>query len=146
MTLEPANNPRRRSEHRELVLGCLSSAGGRHMTAEQVHEEVRKDHPGIGIATVYRNLKQLEESGDVIRSVVGDAGTAVYEPAGPSGRHLHHHLICFSCGSVQDLDADLLDAIERHVEDKKGFKVKDHRLHIYGICRHCSREEAEGQG
>ena len=129
----------RHSKHRQLVLECIKSAGGRHLTAEQVFDEVRQVHPGIGVATVYRNLKQLEEAGAIVKSAIGD-GAAVYEISRPEGVHSHHHLICLSCGKVLDMDTDLLDAIEAHVERKSGFKVKDHRLQIYGICRDCSTE------
>lgn len=133
----------RYSKHRALVLECIRSAGGRHMTAEQVYDEVRQVHPGIGVATVYRNLRQLEAAGSIVKSSVGEGTAAIYELAGPEGLHSHHHLICLACGRVQDLAADLLDAIEAHVEKKNGFKVKDHRLKIYGICRECSIGEQE---
>jgi Fur family ferric uptake transcriptional regulator len=134
----------RHSEHRKLVLECITSAGGRHLTAEQVFEEVKGVHPGIGIATVYRNLKHLEESGSIVKSIVSESGASVYEVAGPEGSHSHHHLICLSCGKVEDLGTDLLDAIEKHVEDKNGFKVKDHRLQIFGVCKSCSEEKSLG--
>lgn len=128
----------RRSEHRELILGCIASMSGRHLSAEQVYEEVRKLHPGIGVATVYRNLKQLEDSGAVTRtSLAGE--TALYEASSPAKLHMHHHLVCVSCGNVEDLDADLLEELERHVEQKRGFKVQDHRLQVFGICSDCDK-------
>ena len=123
----------RRSEHRELILECIGSSSGKHLSAEQVFEEVRKLHPGIGVATVYRNLRQLEDSGAITRTAFpGEA--ALYEAASPAGPHMHHHLVCVSCGKVEDLEADLLYELERHVEQKKGFKVQDHRLQIFGVC------------
>jgi len=145
MPQESQKVPERYSEHRKLVLECIASAGGRHLSAEQVFEEVRSVHPGIGIATVYRNLKHLEEAGAIVKSAVGEAGVSAYELAGPEGAHTHHHLICVSCGKVQDLEADLLDAIEKYVEDRNGFAVEDHRLQIYGVCRACSEDGKRGR-
>jgi Fur family ferric uptake transcriptional regulator len=133
----------RHSEHRQLVLECISAAGGKHLSAEQVYEEVKSIHPGIGVATVYRNLKQLEASGAIVKSLVGDGNGAVYEISGPEGMHSHHHLVCLTCGSVRDLEADLLDSIEKYVENKNGFKVKDHRLQIFGTCKECLEAKPE---
>lgn len=131
--------PRRKSTHRELVLSCINSADGKHLSAEQIFDEVRKTHPDIGVATVYRNLKQLEEAGMITKSPVGQ-GAALYELAGPDGGHSHHHLVCTGCGKVEDLEADLLDDIESFVEKKKGFEVSDHRLQIFGLCRACRKK------
>lgn len=132
------SEPRRKSTHRELVLRCISSAGGKHLSAEQIFDEVRKTHPDIGVATVYRNLKQLEETGIITKSPVGQSA-ALYELAQTDGGHSHHHLVCTGCGKVEDLETDLLEDIESFVDRKKGFEVSDHRLQIFGLCRSCRK-------
>jgi len=140
--LKEGERQERRSEHRDLIMECISNSPGKHLSAEQVFDEVRKRHPGIGVATVYRNLRQLEDSGAITRTAFpGEA--ALYEAASPSGPHMHHHLVCVSCGKVEDLEADLLDELERHVEQKKGFKVQDHRLQIFGVCAACAKDGRE---
>lgn len=132
---------KRHSEHRQLILDCVASYGTKHVTAEQVYNAVKAVHKGIGLATVYRNLRQLEETGMVSRTEIGD-GAALYELARQEGDHAHHHLICLYCGKVEDLEADLLESIERYVEEKKEFLVEDHRLQIFGKCRECMKRDA----
>jgi Fur family ferric uptake transcriptional regulator len=133
------------SKHRELVFECISVSGDRHLNAEQIYEEVKGVHPGIGVATVYRNLKHLEDAGVIVKSPVGVGAAAVYELAVGEGKHAHHHLICLSCGDIQNLEADLLDEIEGHVHKKNGFKVKNHRLQLYGLCAKCAANNMDIQ-
>ena len=56
------------------------------------------------------------------------------------GKHHHHHLICKTCGTVLPFRDDLLDGLERHIEEKTGFHVLDHELKFYGQCRECLKK------
>ena len=71
-----------------------------------------------------------------------DDGFERYELKEASG-HQHHHLICTICGKVYELDEDLLDDLEKIIEERTGFKVKDHQLKIYGICQDCLADAAK---
>ena len=56
---------------------------------------------------------------------------------GEERHHHHHHLICKTCGKVLPFKDDLLDELERHIEDATGFHVLDHELKFYGQCKEC---------
>jgi Fur family ferric uptake transcriptional regulator len=91
-------------------------------------------------SSAYRNLVVLEDAG-VVRRLVGASGSARYELAEDLTEH-HHHLICVSCGSVEDLPAST--TLERTVRtatagsaSRKGFKVRSHRVDLLGLCRDC---------
>src|SRR5690606_36091951 len=84
----------RRTAQREAIMSALADAEG-PLTAQEVHERARGRLNGLGLATVYRNLGQLEEGGDVV-SVHLPQDAARYEL---SGRGHHHHFRCVRCGS-----------------------------------------------
>ena len=58
-----------------------------------------------------------------------------------SEHHRHHHLICLRCGRVSAFQKDMLEALETGVQAALGFRVTDHEVKLYGICRDCSEKE-----
>lgn len=92
-------------------------------------------------SSAYRNLVVLEEAGVVERIVTRDE-FARYELTEDLTGH-HHHLVCASCGRVDDLPAG--DALERalraaitQAQRRHGFQVDDHRLDLIGRCADCA--------
>lgn len=90
----------------------------------------------MGLATVYRTLIVLDELG-VISKINFDDGYIRYEIITDDTHHRHHHLICSRCGKVIEVTEDLLDDLEKIVEQKYEFKIDDHSLKIYGLCKEC---------
>jgi Fur family ferric uptake transcriptional regulator len=91
---------------------------------------------GVGRATVYRAIEQLEELGLVQRIDLGGDSTA-YEKVDPRGHH-HHHLVCNKCGRVIPFeDQDLEDAIHS-ISTRDGFRIQSHEITLRGICAGCS--------
>ena len=97
--------------------------------------------PTLPTSSTYRSLATLTHAGAVHR-VVTTNDIAHYELAeAVTGRH-HHHLICTTCGTVQDyeappaLEAALHRAAQR-VREGSGFVTTDHRLDLLGTCATC---------
>jgi Fur family transcriptional regulator, ferric uptake regulator len=108
-------------------------------SASALHETLLAGGRSIGLASVYRVLDSLLESGLVQRIDVGD-GVARYEPVRSEGGH-HHHLVCTGCGKVEAFsDAGLEQAIHR-VEASSGYAVDTHDVVLHGSCAGC-REKA----
>ena len=130
--------------HQRLwILSVLEQNSGRHMTAEDIYELVAEDYPEIGLATVYRTLQLLWDM-QLVDRISLDDGCVRYEIGHlleDETKHNHHHLICRSCGRVIPFDADLLDDLEHHIEETAGFRVMDHELKFYGLCRECVKKE-----
>lgn len=134
------------TNQRLLVLGVLASHRDRHLTAEDIYELVKEDYPEIGLATIYRTVQLLLEMQLVARINLDD-GCVRYEigetaSGNAGGRHRHHHLICETCGKVLPFKDDLLDGLERRIEEEAGFHVTDHELKFYGQCRECRKKES----
>jgi Fur family ferric uptake transcriptional regulator len=105
------------------------------LSAHDIHDEVRRRRPGVGIASVYRALQTLTELGLVHRLDLRSGG-ARYEPAQPSGDH-HHHLVCGDCGKVEPFEDPALEAAIVSVAGGRGYEVAAHDVVLRGACGDC---------
>ena len=111
-----------------------------HLSAEDVYLLVKEKAPEIGLATVYRTLELLTELKIVDKINFGD-GVSRYDLRKEGATHFHHHLVCIECGSVEEIQEDLLEDVESIVEERWNFIIKDHRLTFHGICRNCQKKQ-----
>ena len=127
------------TNQRLLVLEVLADHRDKHMTAEDIYELVKEDYPEIGLANIYRTVQLLREM-QLVDRINLDDGCLRYEISDlfdGETKHHHHHLICKTCGKVVPFEEDLLDELERLVEQETGFRVSDHELKFYGQCEEC---------
>ena len=125
---------------RRAVFDVILRNEGRHMSTEEVFLEVKKLCPDIGLATVYRTMLLLEEL-NVLERHNFDDGRNRYELNHPEEDHHHHHLICNRCGKLVEVEEDLLDALEKKIQEKYAFHVEDHRVQFIGYCQICAEKE-----
>ncbi len=121
----------RRSARRDAVLSVILMANGA-LTAEEIHEAAAGIVPGLGIATVYRNLKLLHEAG-VIQQIILSDGQTRYER---SDQKHHHHFQCTECSRIFCLEGCVLPQAQPDLP--KGFTVTAHEITLYGTCPDCS--------
>ncbi len=126
---------------RRAVLEIIFNNKEKHLSTEEIFYEVRKTHPGIGLATIYRTLQVFEKIGLVWHLALDD-GYLRYQMADPEEKHEHHHLVCEICGEVIDVKDDLLETLEEKVQSENGFTVNNHRVQLYGICKKCAEKQA----
>lgn len=125
----------RRGGAREAVVEFLSRQNC-CLSAQEIHDGLRKGRRRVGIASVYRALETLGDLRLVKRVDAGD-GVARYEPATADGDH-HHHLVCRDCGKVEAFsDSRLERAIDR-VAGGLGYSVDEHEVVLVGACADCS--------
>lgn len=124
---------------REATVRVLLEHEEDHLSAEDVYLLVKEKSPEIGLATVYRTLELLTELKVVDKINFGD-GVSRYDLRQEGVEHFHHHLVCLECGSVAEIQEDLLEDVEVIVERDWNFKVKDHRLTFHGICQQCQEK------
>ncbi|MEQ1834767.1 MAG: transcriptional repressor, partial [Candidatus Eisenbacteria bacterium] len=77
-----------------------------HISIEELLAKVRRRHPKVGYATVYRTLKLLVDAGLASERQFGD-GQARYEVAGDH----HDHLICAKCGLILEFEDDEIERL-----------------------------------
>ena len=90
--------------------------------------------PGVGRATVFRTMKLLAETGAVCRVLLDD-GSLHYRLRSRRGHH--HHVVCTSCGGVQDLSECVVSDVLGELSRSTGYEIEGHWLELYGRCRAC---------
>jgi Fur family ferric uptake transcriptional regulator len=103
--------------------------------------EILARRRGLPQSSVYRSLLVLEQAG-VVRRVAGTDEFSRYELAEDLIGH-HHHLVCSSCGAVEDFEASsvLERAMSRAVQEvaeQSGWDARSHHVQLRGLCRACS--------
>ncbi len=128
------------TEQRSAVYRFLLSTD-QHPTADEVFLAVRRNLPGISLATVYKGLETLVGCGLAVKLSYGD-GSARYD-----GRtDPHHHARCLACGKVMDIAGRLpVYEIENLREQAEGFTVVGYRLELSGYCPDCASSNARSE-
>jgi Fur family ferric uptake transcriptional regulator len=126
------------TRQRDEILRVFVEAG-KHLSAEELYERVKKTDPRIGYATVYRTLKLLSGAGLAEERRFEDGFTR-YEYRTADGRH-HDHLICTGCGRIIEFANEQIEALQQSVAKKNGFQVQSHKLELYGLCSDCQKRE-----
>lgn len=125
----------RRSRQRDMVARTFFAMGG-HVAVDALAERVRQQDPRISVATVYRAMKLLAESGLAVPRDFGD-GKARYEPAAHRHGHSHDHLICTGCGTVVEFESQRVAELQRRAAQRHGFEVQRRHVELYGLCAAC---------
>jgi Fur family ferric uptake transcriptional regulator len=112
------------------ILEVFQRTQRRHMTAEDVYKSLLAEDADIGLATVYRVLMQFEQAGLLSRSNF-ESGKAVFELN--EGQH-HDHLVCLSCGRVEEFFDPQIEQRQRAIAAERGFDLQDHSLALYANC------------
>ena len=101
------------------VLEIIRGSEERHLSAEDVFRRLLEQGHDVGLATVYRVLSQLEAAGLLSRNVF-DGGKAVFEMN--EGDH-HDHLICVSCGRVDEFTSPVIEKVQYEVAEAHGYRA-----------------------
>ena len=129
----PAGHPPARSRRRR---SCCSPRTIRRSRASASSCKARGEN--VGVATVYRTLDVLVESGLVRAHDFGE-GFKRYEPM--PAQAYHEHLICERCGRVVEFQNERLERMLPVIADEHAFQHQRHRVEIYGVCRECRQRE-----
>ncbi len=126
---------RRNTIQKDLVLKTVQELK-RHLTADEVYEFIKKEHPTIGRGTVYRNLKILVEEG-AIRKVEVTDGSDRFDFTLKD----HYHVKCVKCGDIFDVDMEQLPDLKAKIRDTHGMEFLGYDIFFKGICPACRATE-----
>jgi Fur family transcriptional regulator, ferric uptake regulator len=116
------------TEQRRVIARVLSEAED-HPDVEALHARAAAIDPGISIATVYRTVRLFEDAGILERHDFGD-GRARYEAAAEAH---HDHLIDVESGKVIEFVDAELEALQKEIAERLGYRLVDHRMELYGV-------------
>lgn len=123
----------RRTKQRTAVLERLRQQPD-FRSAQQVHDDLQASGHSVSLATVYRNLQLLSESKEV-DTLRRDDGEVAYRLCTDDSHH--HHLICRSCGAVEEIAPTQLESWVSDVAKQHGFHHPTHFLEVFGTCGKC---------
>lgn len=123
----------RLTKQRRAIVDMFLGREG-HVCADEFYYALRKKHPKIGRATVYRTIKLLKDAG--LASEVDFTGKRKrFEHA---FEHAHHdHFICDNCGKVFEFVDPEIEKRQEKICKRYGFRGERHYLQIFGLCRRC---------
>jgi Fur family ferric uptake transcriptional regulator len=108
----------------EVFQRAAQAGGLRHLSAEDVYKALIAESLDVGLATVYRVLQQFEQAGLLSRRAVFELN---------EGSH-HDHLVCLTCGRVEEFVDAEIEARQHKIAAERGFKLQEHALALYGEC------------
>jgi Fur family transcriptional regulator, ferric uptake regulator len=132
-SIQRASLGQRHTRQRDVIVEVIQAAAG-PLTVPEILDRSQRKVPGLGIATVYRTLKLLQDAGEV-RTVILPTGETRYESAALGH---HHHFHCRVCDEVYDF-LDCPVSLPGDHALGNGFLVESHELTLYGVCSNCGK-------
>ncbi|MBS1889353.1 MAG: transcriptional repressor [Actinobacteria bacterium] len=124
----------RRGGARAAVIDALAGQDCA-ITALELEDLLRRSDAGVGRASIYRALEQLEQLG-LLQRIEVSRGTAGYERVESDGEH-HHHAICRECGRLIPFEDSSLERAIEQVAGRISFDVSEHDVVLRGLCERC---------
>jgi Fur family ferric uptake transcriptional regulator len=128
----PSLSGARPTRQRRAVAEVLSSFTD-FRSAQDIHDLLGRRGEQVGLATVYRTLQRLVETGEVDMLRAED-GEAVYRRCSESH---HHHLVCRTCGATVEVEGPTVERWTAAIAAEHGFGEVSHTLEIFGTCPAC---------
>jgi len=114
------------------IVESLNTFG--HLNIDMLYQEVREAYPNVSLATVYKNIAIMTESG-LLEEVKIPEKKSVFEIK----KEPHLHLHCTSCGKIEDFEVDLKEVAE-HTQKVSGFRIHNTDIVFGGICPECQKQ------
>ena len=125
-------NGYRLTEARKAVVDAVAESL-RALTPLEVFDTARAAYPALGLVSVYRTLEKLEEL-HLIQRVHQPGGCQAFISASQGHQHL---LLCQRCGQVSYFEGDDLENLMTGIASKTGYKIREHWLQLFGLCKDC---------
>ena len=122
------------THQRQVLYEVMKTMHG-HPSPEEVYAQVKKRVPAISLATVYKNIHLLVESG-VFREVSMHHGSLRVEMNDES----HHHMVCSKCKTITDIGEKELGLVSKQDKLPGGFLVERYAVDVIGICAKCQQD------
>ena len=121
----------RATKQKAKILELLKSVD-HHPTADWLYQEARKAIPGLSLGTVYRNLNQLKENGEIQEMNLNNSQTRFdHIPEN------HYHFHCTNCGLISDMPMVIIKSIDKKARAFSKKNITGHRLDFFGECQDC---------
>jgi Fur family ferric uptake transcriptional regulator len=121
----------RSTKQRKAVAEVLATIS-KFSSAQEVHSILISRGEKVGLATVYRTLQALAETGAI--DVLRNDGEALYRAC--SNDH-HHHLVCTGCNKTTEISAPEVEVWTEKIAREQGYVISGHTIEVFGLCKNC---------
>ncbi|CAB4580638.1 unannotated protein [freshwater metagenome] len=121
----------RSTKQRKAVAEVLATIS-KFSSAQEVHSILISRGEKVGLATVYRTLQALAETGAI--DVLRNDGEALYRAC--SNDH-HHHLVCTGCNKTTEIAAPEVEIWTEKIAREQGYLISGHTIEVFGLCKNC---------
>ncbi len=127
------------SKRRDFIFNHIIKNIENHFTIDDIYNNIMKIDPSIGIATIYRTVRLLVESGLIVEHSFREKKGffEIINHRSPD----HGHLICLKCGKIKEFECSFIDDFQTEIGKKYHFGIRYHKLEIYGVCDTCQKNE-----
>ena len=133
---------KRNTKQKEIIINFLKENKDRHLTAEDILLELRKQSEEISQATIYRNLSELVKEGELRKYISDVAKKACFQYVDNVNKCIkHYHLICDECGSIIHFEGTELQKLKGKILDQNKFEVNLEKVVLYGKCDKCKENK-----
>ena len=130
------SSPKLNARQQRLITALQESSD--EMSGQQLHKSLEGGPGAMGLATVYRNLRQLQQRG-LVRCRHLPTGEALYAPV----ERDRHHLTCVDCGRTQPLDDCPIHDLVVPAQAQADFDLLFHTLEFFGLCSSCRNQHTD---
>lgn len=117
---------------KDAVIAGFAGLDG-FVSAQELHAQIVRNGDRVGLTTVYRHVRLLQERGEV-DFVRDESGEGRFRYCGTGH---HHHLICTACGRTVEVASDEMEAWVQKLARTSGFRQLHHSVELRGVCARC---------
>ncbi len=125
------------TKQREAILSYFRAHPEKHVTAADVIAYLEGAGNRVGVATVYRTIDALCESGVLRKFLIDESSSACYQLADGERCHAHFHLKCNVCGKLFHIEDAYLASLADKLAAEHDFELDSSKTVFYGSCRSC---------
>lgn len=116
---------------RMAILQEINAKG--HISIDEIYENIKKNHPSMSLATIYKNLTSMQEV-----KIIDEVKLPNQKPRYELIKKQHIHLVCESCGMIKDIHLEeAIDNLKQSCEKETGYKIQNSSIALLGICKEC---------
>jgi Fur family ferric uptake transcriptional regulator len=130
------------TKQRQAVLNCLAARRREMISVSELAEDLRKAGSPVGLATIYRQLEKLEETGHIHKAVTETGAYYQYCDRNDGDRECFL-LRCQGCGRILHLDCSHLRPLYEHLEQQHHFIIDPHETLFTGYCDVCAARRSQ---
>lgn len=131
---------KRHTKQKEIVINYLKNNTHKHLTAEKILLDLKKENENVSQATVYRILSDLSNEGLVRKYISADNKCSCYQYVDSVHKcSMHYHLICDKCGEITHFENEEMEKMKKDILKNEQFDLNLQKVVLYGKCKKCLR-------